>query len=58
MRSKTSGKFKEIRDSLFAFLDDMEIRESAKLEDLESGSDDDDDDNIDNLVNDADVVLI
>tara|TARA_A100001015_G_C14971243_1_gene705232 strand:+ start:96 stop:584 length:489 start_codon:yes stop_codon:yes gene_type:complete len=51
---KRQANLKKSRDSLFAFLDDMEIRESAKLEDLESGSDDDDDDNIDNLVNDAD----
>ena len=32
---KRQANLKKSRDSLFAFLDDMEIRESAKLEDLE-----------------------
>jgi hypothetical protein len=40
-RVNRQDNLKKSRDSLFAFLDEMEIRESAQLEDLESSDDED-----------------
>ena len=39
-RVNRQDNLKKARDSLFAFLDEMEIRESAQLEDLESDDED------------------
>ena len=39
-RVNRRDNLKKARDSLFAFLDEMEIRESAQLEDLESDNED------------------
>jgi len=59
-RVNRQDNLKKSRDSLFAFLDEMEIRESAQLEDLESSDDEDNykaNEDVDTKVNYNDVDL-